>query len=112
MPGHSLRIGPSYLPRTLPFTPKERDSPSLGAVTSGNVGPSVDFPQVPDRKGKKMSPTDLVAQWRTEPQTPDNPAGPLYVGEYAESELINRIPPDTLHGCGTACTFSRTRLCC
>ncbi|MEV6604444.1 DUF6229 family protein [Kutzneria sp. NPDC051319] len=60
-----------------------------------------------------MSPTDLVAQWRADIQAPDNPAGPLYTGgEHTESELANRIPPDTLHGCGTACTGSRTRLCC
>ncbi|HTI21654.1 MAG TPA: DUF6229 family protein [Kutzneria sp.] len=59
-----------------------------------------------------MSPTDLVAQWRTQAHASDNPAGPLYVSEHAESEVANRIPPDTLHGCGTACTGSRTRQCC
>jgi hypothetical protein len=60
-----------------------------------------------------MSPADLVARWRAGADVADHPAGPLYVGgEHAATEVADSVAPDTLHGCGTACTWSRTRLCC
>jgi Family of unknown function (DUF6229) len=52
-----------------------------------------------------------VAQWREQADS-ENPAGPLFIGgEYAESDIIGDT--GTISGkCGTACSGSRTRMCC
>jgi hypothetical protein len=52
-----------------------------------------------------------IADWRTHADA-DHPAGPLYVGgQYAEADMIGDIVIESGR-CGTACTGSRTRLCC
>ena len=54
---------------------------------------------------------DLVAQWRSDADA-NNPAGGLFIsGEFAEADIVC----ETTGGsgkCGTACSYSRTRLCC
>ncbi|WP_433257235.1 DUF6229 family protein [Streptosporangium sp. CA-135522] len=58
---------------------------------------------------------EIIAGWRsgTEPiEGWDNPAGPLLSsGEYAESEITMAGVPESGR-CGTACTWSMTRVCC
>lgn len=53
----------------------------------------------------------MVAQWRDHAEG-DNPAGPLFIGgEYAEADIMGDT--GTISGkCGTACSGSRTRMCC
>jgi hypothetical protein len=54
---------------------------------------------------------DLVEQWRNEANS-ENPAGPLFIGgEFTEADII--CETGTISGrCGTACSGSRTLLCC
>lgn len=55
---------------------------------------------------------ELVDQWRNGAGS-DNPAGALFIsGEFAEADIVAEIGIVTRNGCGTACTGSRTRLCC
>lgn len=54
---------------------------------------------------------ELVALWRSSADAA-NPAGPLFIGgEFAEADIV--CETGTISGkCGTACSGSRTRLCC
>lgn len=59
---------------------------------------------------------DLAARWRTDAGD-DNPAGPLFSsGPYAEVELAEPMAAATAlcesGRCGTACSYSYTRVCC
>jgi hypothetical protein len=52
---------------------------------------------------------ELAAQWRSG-AGPDNPAGPLFTaGQYAQGDLTQRMT--TVTKC-SACTASRTKVCC
>ncbi|MBB5205239.1 hypothetical protein HNQ51_002558 [Inhella inkyongensis] len=52
-----------------------------------------------------------AAEWRSQADA-SNPAGPLFIGgEYAEADIIGDTT--SISGkCGTACSGSRTRMCC
>jgi hypothetical protein len=54
---------------------------------------------------------ELVSQWRTQADA-FNPAGPLFVGgEFAEADIV--CETSGISGkCGTACSGSRTLMCC
>ncbi|MCP3097390.1 DUF6229 family protein [Myxococcus sp. K15C18031901] len=54
---------------------------------------------------------ELVEQWRNMADD-NNPAGPLFVGgEFAESDIICETTTGS-GKCGTACSGSRTLMCC
>ena len=50
------------------------------------------------------------ARWRIEADS-DNPAGPLFGGEHASADIVCETVTTSGY-CGTACTFSRTQVCC
>jgi len=54
---------------------------------------------------------ETSARWRTEADL-GNPAGPLFSGgDHAAADIV--CETGTTSGyCGTACTFSRTQVCC
>lgn len=54
---------------------------------------------------------ETSARWRTEADS-GNPAGPLFSGgEHAAADIVCETV-STSGYCGTACTFSRTQVCC
>ena len=48
--------------------------------------------------------------WRTRADS-DNPAGPLFGGLHASADIVCETVTTSGY-CGTACTFSRTQVCC
>lgn len=58
-----------------------------------------------------MSGHDLIQQWLNDAGE-ENPAGSLFVsGEFAEGDIIGETTTGSGR-CGTACSWSHTRLCC
>ncbi|MFI6499547.1 DUF6229 family protein [Nonomuraea typhae] len=53
---------------------------------------------------------EIIAAWRAGEES-DSPVGPLLPGLYVESE-ITMTGPGHSGRCGTACSGSRTRMCC
>ena len=54
--------------------------------------------------------TKTSARWRLEADA-DNPAGSLFAGEFAVADIVCETTTTSGY-CGTACTFSRTQVCC
>lgn len=57
-----------------------------------------------------ISDKERSASWRTKADL-DNPAGPLFGGQHASADIVCETTTTSGY-CGTACTWSRTRVCC
>ena len=51
-----------------------------------------------------------AATWRSEAGS-DNPAGPLFGGQHSSADIVCETTTTSGY-CGTACTWSRTQVCC